>query len=67
MDTLVMVRTVCCQTYKQTGERCSICPNRPENKDSVQEYLRNVNAMPLGRRLGVMACSPAAQTAQVGQ
>ena len=64
MDTLVMVRTACCQTYKTTGERCAICPNRPENKQSVQQYLRDVTSMPLGRRLGVMPPpQAAAQTA----
>ena len=59
MQTLVMVRTECCETYKCTGTRCSICPNRPENKASVQQYLQDVSSRPLGRRLGFM---PQAQT-----
>jgi hypothetical protein len=39
-STLTMVRTQCCQGYKQFGERCSICPNRPENRAAVAEYKR---------------------------
>ena len=42
METLVMVRSECCQTYKDTGVRCSICPNRPENKASVEKYRREL-------------------------
>lgn len=67
MQTLVMVRTECCQTYKQTGERCAICPNRPENKASVQQYLSEVSSKPLGRRLGLMPCIPAAHTASASR
>jgi hypothetical protein len=47
--TLVMVRTTCCETYKCTGTRCSICPNRPENQDSVRRYLQELSSRPLGR------------------
>ena len=38
MSTLVMTRTVCCQAYKQFGERCGVCPNRPENREAVAKY-----------------------------
>jgi len=41
MPTLIMVRTKCCEGYKQFGQRCSICPNRPENRQAVVDYLRN--------------------------
>lgn len=37
-DTLIMVRTVCCEGYKQFGQRCLICPNRPENRQAVRDY-----------------------------
>jgi hypothetical protein len=38
MSTLVMTRTVCCQAYKHFGQRCGICPNRPENREAVANY-----------------------------
>lgn len=40
MTTLTMMRTECCGTYKQCGKRCSICPNRPENREAVLRYKR---------------------------
>lgn len=40
MSTLTMVRTQCCQGYKQFGQRCSICPNRPENREAVAKFKR---------------------------
>ena len=49
---LVMVRTVCCETYKCSGTRCSSCPNRPENKRAVEMFLQSSTSMSLGRRLG---------------
>lgn len=52
MSTLVMVRTACCETYKCTGTRCSICPNRPENKEAVEKYKRELATSSFGRRLG---------------
>ena len=42
--TLVMVRTTCCETFKRTGCRCSICPNRPENHESVRRYLEEISS-----------------------
>jgi hypothetical protein len=66
METLVMVRTECCQTYKDTGVRCSICPNRPENKASVEKYRREVSTFSLGRRLCNLP-SPLAQAASAAQ
>jgi hypothetical protein len=36
--TLVMVRTTCCETVKETGVRCSICPRRPENVCAAREF-----------------------------
>jgi len=44
MQTLVMVRTKCCESYK-CGERCSICPNRPENREAA---LRLKAQSPMG-------------------
>lgn len=41
-STLVMVRTVCCEGYKQCGRRCAICPNRPENRAAVENYRHAV-------------------------
>jgi len=38
INTLVMVRTVCCEGYKQYGQRCAICPNRPENRQAVRDF-----------------------------
>jgi len=35
---LTMVRTICCEAYKQCGRRCAICPNRPENRQAVVDY-----------------------------
>lgn len=49
--TLIMVRTECCQSYKCTGTRCSICPNRPENKESVLRYQQESKLISIGRRL----------------
>jgi hypothetical protein len=40
-DTFILVRTVCCEGYKQHGRRCEICPNRPENR---QATLRQTSA-----------------------
>lgn len=40
MATLIMVRTQCCEAYKQFGQRCEICPNRPENREAVLRYKR---------------------------
>jgi len=40
MATLTMVRTECCEGYKQFGRRCDICPNRPENREAVLTYKR---------------------------
>ena len=38
--TLTMVRTECCQGYKEFGRRCSLCPHRPENRAAVLNYKR---------------------------
>jgi hypothetical protein len=37
---LIMVRTVCCEGYKECGRRCAICPNRPENRAAVLAYRK---------------------------
>lgn len=37
-ETFLMVRTVCCESYKQHGRRCEICPHRPENRQAVLDY-----------------------------
>lgn len=36
MAKLVMVRSTCCESYKECGTRCSVCPNRPENQEAVR-------------------------------
>jgi len=37
-ETLTLVRTVCCESYKQCGRRCAICPHRPENREALRSY-----------------------------
>jgi hypothetical protein len=51
MSTLVMVKTVCCESYKECGKRCSLCPHRPENRANVARYQSGLAAGGLGRRL----------------
>jgi len=48
MTTFVMVRTVCCESYKWCGQRCSICPDRPENQEAVRNFERELEAISLG-------------------
>lgn len=43
-STLVMVRTICCQGHKTFGQRCAICPHRPENRQNASEYKREARA-----------------------
>lgn len=50
MSTLVMVRTVCCESYKEFGKRCGICPMRPENQAALSQYQQAVNCEGFGRR-----------------
>jgi hypothetical protein len=38
MATLTMVKTVCCESYKNCGKRCSLCPHRPENQEALEAY-----------------------------
>jgi len=38
MATLTMVKTVCCEGYKNCGKRCSLCPHRPENQAALEAY-----------------------------
>lgn len=59
--TLVMVRTTCCETYKSTGSRCSICPNRLENRENVRRYLQELSSKPLGRRTALPPFDPGAE------
>ncbi len=68
MSTFVMVRTVCCETYKCTGSRCSICPNRPENQEALRQQQAQSQQPGFGRRLrlripatDLTAASPAAR------
>ncbi len=51
MSTLIMVKTVCCESYKECGKRCSLCPHRPENRANVTRYERELAGGGLGRRL----------------
>jgi len=50
-STLIMVKTVCCESYKECGKRCSLCPDRPENRANVARYQRALAGEGLGRRL----------------
>jgi hypothetical protein len=50
-DSFIMVRTVCCEGYKQFGQRCQICPNRPENRQAAREYKEN--KLPRFARCGI--------------
>jgi len=34
---IVMVRSVCCESYKACGRQCSVCPNRAENQLALRE------------------------------
>jgi len=62
MSTLIMVRMVCCESYKECGSLCSICPNRPENMDAAQDCQAACERMSLGRRIGeVSRCVPSSQ------
>ena len=45
--TLIMVRTQCCEAHRNCGQRCAICPNRPENRAAVLRY-RQESACGLG-------------------
>jgi hypothetical protein len=63
MSTLVMVRTECCESFKTCGARCSICPNRPENREAVRNSQLKAGTISLGRRLGLP--KPAADSARV--
>lgn len=65
MATLTMVRIACCEAYKCGGDRCSICPNRPENKESVRRYLEELSSAPLGRRLGTRNFAVQSNTREV--
>lgn len=38
MATLTMVKTVCCEGFKNCGKRCSLCPHRPENQEALEAY-----------------------------
>jgi hypothetical protein len=62
MATVVMVRTVCCESYR-CGNRCSICPNSPRNREAVQNYREKAAVPSFGKRFTlpahVMPPSPA--------
>jgi len=54
MSTLTMMRTVCCEGHRIHGKRCSLCPNRPENQEALQNYKVAVSGFSL--RSAVAAC-----------
>jgi hypothetical protein len=39
-----MVRTICCESYKICGRRCSLCPGRVENQAAILRYQQAVAA-----------------------
>lgn len=47
MSTLTMVKTVCCEGYKNCGKRCSLCPHRPENQEALEAYRAAVRTCSL--------------------
>lgn len=63
MATVVMVRTVCCESYK-CGNRCSICPNRPENQAAAQQFQQTAQTISFGRRINVLPASVALAQAE---
>ncbi len=50
MGLQITVRTKCCESYKIYGVRCSVCPNRPENRELVKEISELPQASPSARR-----------------
>jgi hypothetical protein len=51
-----MVRTVCCETYKCRGTRCSNCPQLAANREAAHNCERELaNAHLGGRRRGQRA------------
>jgi hypothetical protein len=53
----VMVRTTCCETVRQTGVRCSVCPHRVENVPDAREFERILRC-PAGRQMQVSCTAP---------
>ncbi|MDX2267758.1 MAG: hypothetical protein NW208_06600 [Bryobacter sp.] len=49
MATLVMTRTICCESFRTSGVRCDICPCRPENREAARQCEQMCEAM--GARL----------------
>lgn len=47
-----MIRTKCCESYK-CGDRCSICPHRPENREAVRMLKVQLHAQPQPRQTSV--------------
>lgn len=47
-----MIRTKCCESYK-CGARCSICPNRAENREAVRHLKMQLLAQPQPRQTSV--------------
>jgi len=47
MSTLTMVKTVCCEGFKNCGKRCSLCPHRPENREALEAYRAAVRTRSL--------------------
>jgi hypothetical protein len=54
MATLVMTRTICCESYK-CGSRCDICPNRPENRQAAKSCEEAMSQGGFGRRFRLPA------------
>lgn len=53
MATLVMTRTICCESYK-CGNRCDICPRRAENREAVKS-CEQAMTQGVGRRFRLPA------------
>lgn len=62
MATLIMVRTVCCETYKCRGTRCANCPNLAANREAAHNAKHEMASLSLGRRRGQrVECDPMQQ------
>ncbi|MCU0248253.1 MAG: hypothetical protein MUC42_16915 [Bryobacter sp.] len=52
-ESVTMVRTTCCETFRSTGTRCPNCPCLRENRAAAQMWRELSGSTHLGQRLGV--------------
>jgi hypothetical protein len=46
---MVLLRSVCCESYKICGNRCAVCPNRLENQALAQQSQASCGGGRCGR------------------